>query len=170
MFGREMKVAKSVAAAMVMSLVATGGAEADSMADVRDVSDAFYAALSEMLTGKPVAGEIAALWLDAPGVTAQHPVGGRDTGRDVLVGAFDGVARLASGGTIMIDDQAIAVFGDTAVETGVETGLATLAGEAITLEYRVTNVYTLTDDGWRMVHHHTDLSTPIIDLLASLSE
>ena len=173
MFGSEMKVVlRGTAGALAMAMLGTVGAQADdsARAAVDAVSDAFYAALNEMLAGTPVSMDIAPLWLDAEGVSAQHPIGGRDIGLGTLVGAFDGVASLSSGGEIALEDQAIAVFGDTAVETGVETGRATLAGEEIALEYRVTNVYTLTDEGWRMVHHHTDLSTPIIALLAKLSE
>lgn len=157
--------------AAIIALMATAPAYArDAVADVTKVSDAFYAALNDMLGGTPVSGEIAPLWLDAPDVTAQHPIGGRDTGREAALGAFDGFASLASGGRVTLEDQAIAIFGDAAVETGVETGMVTLAGEELTLDYRVTNVYTLTEDGWRMVHHHTDLSPSAIDLLARLSE
>lgn len=173
MFGTEMKVAlRGLSAVLVMGLLATAAARANESAisGVVAVSDAFYTALNDMMVGTPVSGDIAPLWLNAEGVTAQHPIGGRDTGLDSLLGAFDGVASLATGGTIAIEDQAIAVFDDTAVETGVEIGTTTLAGEDVPLEYRVTNVYTLTDEGWRMVHHHTDLSTPIIELLTRLNK
>ncbi len=173
MFGSGMKVVlQGASGGLAMAVLATVGAQAEQSAPVavEAVSDAFYAALNEMLAGTPVSQDVAPLWLDAEGVTAQHPVGGRDIGLSTLVGAFDGVASLSSGGEVALEDQAIAVFGETAVETGLEVGRASLAGEEITLEYRVTNVYTLTDDGWRMVHHHTDLSTPIIELLARLSE
>lgn len=173
MIGTKLKVAmRRATTAAVMALLAGGAAHADenALAEVKTVSDAFYAALNDMLEGTPVSAEIAPLWLEAEGVTALHPIGGRDTGLNTLIGAFDGVASLATGGTLMLDEQAIAVFGDTAVETGVETGTATLAGEETLLGYRVTNVYTLTEDGWRMVHHHTDPSAPIIDLLSRLSQ
>lgn len=169
MFGSKLKgVAQNASGGLALAVLATVGAQAEqsARAEVEALSDAFYAALNEMLTGTPVSQEIAPLWLDAKGVTAHHPVGGRDMGLGTLVAAFDGVASLASGGEVSLHDQAIAVFGETAVETG----RATLAGEDIPLEYRVTNVYTLTDAGWRMVHHHTDLSMPILDLLARLSE
>jgi len=157
---------------VAMAVLAAGAVEAEqsALAEIEAVSDAFYAALNEMLAGSPISQDVAPLWLDAEGVTALHPVGGRDIGLSRLVAAFDGVASLASGGAVALQDQAIAVFGETAVETGIEIGSATLAGEVITLEYRVTNVYILSDEGWRMVHHHTDLSTPIIELLARLSD
>lgn len=152
------------AAVLAIGLAAPALAEDN----VEAVSDEFYGLLNEMLVGKPVADQIAPLWLDAEGVTAMHPIGGRHVGRDDLLGAFDGFASMATGGEARIDDQSIAVFGDTAIETGVERGHVVLAGEDMQLEYRVTNVYVRTEDGWRMVHHHTDLSTPIIDLLARL--
>jgi ketosteroid isomerase-like protein len=155
---------------VAISTVATAQADDAATAGVQEVSGAFYAALNDMLDGIPVSERIAPLWLDAEGVTALHPVGGRDIGLGTLLGAFDGVASLATGGEIVLQDQAIAVFGETAVETGVEIGTATLAGEETALEYRVTNVYTLTESGWRMVHHHTDPSAPIIDLLTRLSQ
>lgn len=176
MFGNRMEVARrGISAGLVTGLVtgalSVGAAQADEAApaEVLAVSNAFYAALNEMLVGTPVASRIAPLWSDAEGVTAQHPIGGRDTGLENVVRAFDAVASLASGGQLALEDQAIAVFGDTAVETGVETGTAVLAGEELDLEYRVTNVYTLTEAGWRMVHHHTDPSTPLIAFLAQLS-
>lgn len=150
----------ALAVGLVTPALADDGVEA--------VSDAFYGLLNEMMVGKPVSDRLAPLWLDAEGVTAMHPIGGRDTGLEALLPPYDGVASLAVGGDIRLDDQAIAVFGNTAIETGVERGSGVLAGEEITLKYRVTNVYVRTEDGWRMVHHHTDLSTPIIDLLARL--
>ncbi|MEM1079739.1 MAG: nuclear transport factor 2 family protein [Pseudomonadota bacterium] len=151
----------AAAAVLVVGLAVPAVAEDG----VEAVSGAFYGLLNEMLAGAPVADRIAPLWLDAEDVTAMHPIGGRDIGQEAALGAFDGFASIAEGGEARIDDQRIAVFGDTAVETGVERGRVVLAGEEMPLEYRVTNVYVRTEDGWRLVHHHTDLSTQIIDLL-----
>lgn len=156
---------RSMAAAALAIGLATPALADDG---VKAVSEAFYGLLNEMMAGVPVADRLAPLWLDAEGVTAMHPIGGRDTGLEALLPPYDGVASLATGGDIRLDDQAIAVFGDAAIETGVERGSGVLAGEEIALEYRVTNIYIRTEDGWRMVHHHTDLSEPIIDLLARL--
>ena len=159
----------AVSRSAAIAILAVGlAAPAFAEDEVEAVSDTFYGLLNEMMVGTPVSDRMAPLWLDAEGVTAMHPIGGRDTGLKNLIGAFDGVASIATGGDIRIEDQAIAVLGDVAIETGVERGRAVLAGEEIALEYRVTNVYLRTEDGWRMVHHHTDLSTPIIDLLARL--
>lgn len=166
MFYKTFRTASRSATAAILAVgLATPALAEDG---VEAVSDAFYGLLNEMMVGTPVAERIAPLWLDAAGVTAMHPIGGRDAGLESLIGAFDGVASIATGGDIRIDDQAIVVFGDTAIETGVERGTAVLAGEEIALEYRVTNVYLRTEAGWRMVHHHTDLSLPIINLLTRL--
>jgi len=51
---------------------------------------------------------------------------------------------------------------------GIEQGRATLAGEQITIEQRVTNIYRREAEGWKMVHHHTDLSPAMLDLLGRL--
>ena len=163
MFYKSYSIVGRSAAAAVLALGLATPAFADD--GVKAVSDAFYGLLNEMLVGTPVADRIAPLWLDAEGVTAMHPIGGRDIGQETALGAFDGFASLAEGGEARIDDQKIAVFGDTAIETGVERGRVVMAGEEIVLEYRVTNVYVRSEEGWRMVHHHTDLSAPIIELL-----
>jgi ketosteroid isomerase-like protein len=51
---------------------------------------------------------------------------------------------------------------------GVEKGQATLAGEQIAIEQRVTNVYRREAGEWKLVHHHTDLSPAMLALLARL--
>ena len=42
---------------------------------------------------------------------------------------------------------------------------AKLAGEPIEFEHRVTNVYRLEDGQWKMVHHHTDTSPGLVEML-----
>ena len=43
-----------------------------------------------------------------------------------------------------------------------------MAGEQIAIDQRVTNVYRREAGGWKMVHHHTDLSPAMLDLLGRL--
>ena len=57
---------------------------------------------------------------------------------------------------------------DLAYELGTEHGQATLAGEQITIEQRVTNVYRREGGEWKIVHHHTDLSPAMLALLERL--
>ena len=49
-------------------------------------------------------------------------------------------------------------------------GEATLAGEHIEIDQRVTNVYRREAGGWKIVHHHTDLSPAMLELLARLQQ
>ena len=55
-----------------------------------------------------------------------------------------------------------------AYEVGIERGHAMLAGEMIAFDQRVTNIYRREDGAWKVVHHHTDLSPAMMELLARL--
>jgi ketosteroid isomerase-like protein len=134
--------------------------------EVRTASAQFYDALNSMMVGD--AAPLAAVWSHSAGVSTMHPIGGRQTGWDEVRGSFEQVAQLASGGHAELRDQSIQVAGDMAYEVGVERGQATLAGEQITIEQRVTNVYRREAEGWKIVHHHTDVSPAMLDLLSRL--
>jgi ketosteroid isomerase-like protein len=114
------------------------------------------------------AAPLADAWSHGASVSTMHPIGGRQTGWDEVRGSFEQVAQLASGGHAELRDQSLQVAGDMAYEVGIEQGQATLAGEQITIEQRVTNVYRREAGGWKIVHHHTDLSAAMLDLLSRL--
>jgi len=134
--------------------------------EVRATSAQFYAALNSMMAGD--AAPLAEVWSHSASVSTMHPIGGREAGWDEVRGSFEQVAQLASGGHGELRDQSIQVAGDMAYEVGVEQGQATLAGEQIAIEHRVTNVYRREAGGWKIVHHHTDLSPAMLDLLGRL--
>ena len=135
--------------------------------DVRKASEQFYAALNRMLAGD--AGPMSDIWSHSAGVTTMHPIGGRQTGWDAVPGSWEQVAKLASGGTVTLHDQIVQVAGDMAYEVGVERGNLTLAGHDVAnIDDRVTNVYRRESAGWRIVHHHSDISQAMADILAKL--
>jgi len=134
--------------------------------EVRAASAQFYAALNSMMVGD--AAPLTEVWSHGADVSTMHPIGGREAGWDEVRGSFEQVAGLASGGHAEIRDQTIQVAGDMAYEVGIEQGQATLAGEQIAIEHRVTNVYRREAGGWKIVHHHTDLSPAMLDLLGRL--
>jgi len=134
--------------------------------EVRTASARFYAALNSMMTGD--AAPLAQVWSHGADVSTMHPIGGRETGWDQVRGSFEGVAGLASAGHVELRDQGIHLGEDLAYELGLEHGQATLAGEEITIEQRVTNVYRREGGGWKIVHHHTDLSPAMLELLSRL--
>jgi ketosteroid isomerase-like protein len=134
--------------------------------EVRKASEAFYAAINRMGNGEK--GAMAGVWSHGAAVTAMHPIGGRTTGWDSVRDSFDQVAGMASGAKIGLKDQFIQIVGDMAYELGVEHGEFKMAGQHVNLEHRVTNIYKREAGGWKLVHHHTDPSPAMLDVLKRL--
>jgi ketosteroid isomerase-like protein len=135
-------------------------------AEVRKASEQFYAALNRMISGD--AGSLADIWSHSATVTTMHPIGGRQVGWDQVRGSWEQVAKLASGGQVKLVDQIVNVVGDVAYELGIERGKAKLAEQEVTFEDRVTNVYRRESGTWKIVHHHTDISAAMMEILKRL--
>lgn len=131
--------------------------------EVRKASGRFYTALNSMLNGD--ASPLAKIWSHGKNVTTMHPIGGRQTGWDGVRQSFEQVAELASGGDVRLDEQTIRVIGDMAYEVGLEQGQITLAGEKAPIRHRVTNIYCREGSEWKMIHHHTDISPAMVEIL-----
>jgi ketosteroid isomerase-like protein len=128
--------------------------------EVRATSDKFYSGLSRM--------DVAALpeiWSHSDDVTTMHPMGGEQVGWEEVRASFEGAAGLMTDSHVELIDQRIYAGTDLAYETGIERGGARLAGEPVEFEHRVTNVYRLEDGRWKMVHHHTDVSAGLVEIL-----
>ena len=136
------------------------------VSEVRAASQKFYSALNHMATGD--AGPMAQAWSHGATVTTMHPLGGRETGWGKVGPTWTEVAKIASGGQITLSDQHVHVAGDMAYEVGVEKGHVTMGGRKVDLDHRVTNVYRREAGTWKIVHHHTDLSPAMIDIVGSL--
>jgi ketosteroid isomerase-like protein len=134
--------------------------------EVRKASEQFYAALNRMVNGDAL--PLADIWSQGAGVTTMHPIGGREVGWDKVRASFAQVAEIASEGRIRLDDQLIRVTGDLAYELGFERGQAKFAGQQVSLDHRVTNIYRREAGSWKMVHHHTDVSPAMLDVLNRL--
>ena len=134
--------------------------------EVRDASSKFYAALNRMANGD--AGPLAGVWSHSAEVTTMHPIGGREVGWDQVRKSWEQVAQLSSGGQVELADQAIRVAGDLAYELGVERGRLTLAGQEVTIDHRVTNIYRREAGAWKVVHHHADIAPAMLDVLNQL--
>jgi ketosteroid isomerase-like protein len=134
--------------------------------EVQKASEQFYAALNHLVNGD--AGPLADIWSHSATVTTMHPIGGRQVGWDEVGGSWQQVAQLASGGQVKLSDQLIQVSGEMAYEVGTEQGQAKLAGEQVPIENRVTNIYRREGGAWKIVHHHTDISPAMLDILSRL--
>lgn len=136
-------------------------------AGVHEASRQFYAALNSMANGD--AGPMSDIWSHGASVTTMHPIGGREVGWDEVQGPWQQVASISSGGRVTLRDQMIQATEDLAYEVGNEVGEFTMGGERISLDLRVTNVYRREADGWKIVHHHTDVSPAMVELLQRLA-
>ena len=134
--------------------------------EVRKASEQFYTALNRIANGD--ASSMADAWSHSATVTTMHPIGGREVGWDEVKGPWGQVAQLASDGQVNLNDQLIQVSGDMAYEVGTEQGQATMAGEQVVFNQRVTNIYRRENGAWKIVHHHTDLSPAMLEILSRL--
>lgn len=134
--------------------------------EVRKASKRFYAALNRMAKGD--VGPMADIWSQSKIVTTLHPIGGREVGWDAVRGSFEQVAQLASGGKIGLRNQLIEIVGALANEVGIEHGQIKLAGKQVAIEHRVTNIHQRQTGTWKLVHHHTDVSPGMLDVLKRL--
>ena len=134
--------------------------------EVREASKRFYAALNGMTQGNT--GPMGEIWSQGASATTMHPIGGREVGWEQVRQSFDGVGKAATGGHIELADQLIQVAGDMAYELGVERGHISLAGEKVAIDQRVTNVYRKESGAWKIVHHHSDTSPAMLELLGRL--
>jgi ketosteroid isomerase-like protein len=134
--------------------------------EVRKASALFYTGLNRMANGD--AGAMGDIWSHGSTATAMHPIGGREVGWEAVRTSFEQVAKLASDGKIEVKDQLIRVAGDMAYELGVEHGHFKLGGHPVTIEHRVTNVYQRESGSWKIVHHHTDASPAMMEVLSKL--
>ena len=133
---------------------------------VRQVSEQFYAAMNRMCSGD--AGPVKEVWSQSSDVTTMHPIGGRKVGWEQVQTSFEQFAQLCSGGQVNITAPLIRVVGDLAYELGTESGEATVAGQSVSLDHRVTNMYRREAGAWKMIHHHTDIAPPLQEILRSL--
>jgi ketosteroid isomerase-like protein len=134
--------------------------------EVRKASEQLYAALNHMLNGDSCV--MADIWSHSNAVTTMHPVGGREVGWDKVRETWDQIARLTSDGEVKLREQLIQMDGDTAYEIGTEHGHVKLGGRGVSLEQRVTNIYRREAGKWKVVHHHTDISPAMQEVLRRL--
>jgi ketosteroid isomerase-like protein len=75
-------------------------------------------------------------------------------------------AQVFSDGQVAPEDLVVVpTAGDVAYTLGTEHGQAKLADESIRIDWRVTNIYRREAGGWKIVHHHTDVSPAVVEVL-----
>jgi ketosteroid isomerase-like protein len=134
--------------------------------EVRNASNQFYAALNKMVNGN--SQSLSDIWSHDSAVTTMHPIGGRQVGWKEVWATWDQTAQVATEGQVKIQDQFIRVARDVAYEVGVESAGFKVAGQKFTDQVRVTNIYQKEGGTWKIVHHHSDLSPAMVEVVHKL--
>jgi ketosteroid isomerase-like protein len=65
---------------------------------------------------------------------------------------------------VALDELVVVPVADVAAYTlGTEHGQAKIGDELVRFEWRVTNIYRREGGGWKIVHHHTDVSPAMVE-------
>jgi len=135
--------------------------------EVRQASERFYVALNSVLNGdlRPMVE----VWSHGSDVSVMHPFGERALGWEEVRASWEQATQAFSDGQAALDDLVVVPIADDAAYTlGTEPGQAKLGGESVRIDWRVTNIYCREGGGWKVVHHHTDLSPAVVDALERL--
>jgi ketosteroid isomerase-like protein len=69
-----------------------------------------------------------------------------------------------SDGQVSVDDLVVVpISDDVAYTLGTEHGQMKFGGETVLIDGRVTAIYRREGGGWKMVHHHTDVSPTMME-------
>ena len=132
--------------------------------EIRQASELFYEALNRAINGDPV--PIIEVWSHGSDVTAMHPLGGQQTGWEEVRASWEQVAQAFSDGQVSIEDLVVVPLADDVAYTlGTEHGQAKLREETVGIDWRVTNIYRREEGEWNIVHHHTDVSPALVEVL-----
>jgi ketosteroid isomerase-like protein len=128
--------------------------------ELRAANDSLYAALNAMFTGN--AEPINSIWSHADYITTMGPFGGRITGWEAVSAEFKKVAAMKLGGKISCKELHIYAGTDMGYTVCIEEGENMNAeGKPVPVSHRATNVFHLENGQWKLVHHHTDVSTQL---------
>ena len=132
--------------------------------EVRQASEQFYAALNRTLDGD--SSPMEQIWSHGSDVSAMHPFGGRMLGWEEVGASWEQAAQAFSVGQVALDEIAVVPISEDAAYTlGTEHGQARIGEETVGIDWRVTNIYHREADGWKIVHHHTDVSPAVVEAL-----
>ena len=132
--------------------------------EVRQASEQFYAALNSGLNGDP--GPMEEIWSHGSDVSAMHPFGSRSLGWEEVRAGWEQAAQAFSDGQVSLDNLVVVPISEDAAYTlGTEHGQAKVGEASIRIDWRVTNIYRREADGWKIVHHHTDFSSEVVQAL-----
>lgn len=131
-----------------------------SMQKITEANNALYAGLNEMFAGN--IEPLNKLWMHNDSITYMGPFGGCLVGWPAVSKEFSQVAAMKLGGSIVCSNANVYAGTDmgyvSCVEEGENIGPD---GKPVRVSHRATNIFQLADGKWRLVHHHTDISSQL---------
>ena len=134
--------------------------------EVQQASDRFYQALNKLLNGDSF--DMEQVWSHGPNVSTMHPLGGLETDWEKVWGGWQMASQAISGGKAEVRDLQVFALGDVGYTTGVEDAYGIIGGTTARFVARCTNIYWKEADGWKIVHHHTDISPEAAEAIQRL--
>jgi ketosteroid isomerase-like protein len=129
---------------------------------LREANEALYDALNELFLGN--LDPMVSVWSHADHVTQMGPFGGRVTGWEAVKADFKQVADMKLGGKIECREMYMYVGGDMGYVICIEAGKnMNPDGSVVNVNHRATNIFRLENGEWKLVHHHTDTSSQLLD-------
>ena len=125
---------------------------------VRQAFDRFHDGLNAMFSGDTSLME--EVWSHGADVVMMSPLGDRLVGWSNVRGHFSAVAGSTKFGRVAGKGQNIVVCSDCAYVTSDEVGTVTLKdGKTVSLCHRATSIFRREHRLWKMVLHHSDVSS-----------
>lgn len=127
---------------------------------LKTANDNFYEALNIMFIGD---GEpISNCWSHSDDVTYMGPFGGMHSGWDKVGAEFAQAASMKLGGKISCKNLVVRAGDNMGYTMCTEEGEnRNEKGEPVLVSHRATNVFRKENGSWKMIHHHTDISTQL---------
>ena len=119
----------------------------------REAETAFYAAFI-----KRDVDAMMAVWAENDNISCVHPLGPILTGRAAVRESWESIFRNSPDMQFMITERSRTQNGEIAVHIVEEHIRA--KNEPPTAPMQVTNIYRLTEAGWRMILHHASPASP----------
>lgn len=121
--------------------------------EVKQASDAFYAATNAVLTGE--LQPMDDIWSHGSDVTNVSPIGGRTVGWKAVRAEYEAAAAVKSGGRVEVRDLLVRA-GDSLAFTLCVEEWELPGGESVKVAFHATSIFRCEEGRWRLVHHHTD--------------
>jgi len=128
--------------------------------ELTEANNQFYAGLNEMFNGN--IEPLNDLWSHTNSITYMGPFGGSLNGWNEVSKEFNKVAAMKLGGEISCNNLHVYTGTELGYTTCVEEGENIgLDGKPISVSHRATNIFQLENGKWRLIHHHTDISSQL---------